>query len=192
MPTPVSISLKPPMGGTPDYRFSERHARILDAFADTLIPAGEGFPAPSEVEISGFIARYVTPAGMEPKWYPRLAAEQIGARLDSLADALLDPDPRRGYEAVRAFESSEADAFAVLRELVYFGYYSHAAVVRAINLQLAAGQDYRQTPQPAGYLEGLEAWDQESLAKVRGTYLRTEEVVPLAFQPTFAQKGLSA
>lgn len=177
------------MGGTPDFVFSERHAAILNALADALVPGGQGFPAPSEVEIAHFIARYVAPAGTDPKWYPRLTADELCTRLESLADDLLNTDPEHAYEAVRAFETSEPGGFAVLRELVYFGYYSHALVVRAINVQLTAGRGYRQTPQPAGYLEGLEPWDQEPLSRVKGAYLRTEDVVPLAFQPTFSQKG---
>jgi hypothetical protein len=79
-------------------------------------------------------------------------------------------------------------AFNVLRDLVYFGYYSHPLVVRALNEQIPAARDYHQTPQPAGYMEGLEPWAQESLTKVKGTYLRTEDVVPLTSQPTFQKE----
>ncbi|WP_248761395.1 gluconate 2-dehydrogenase subunit 3 family protein [Pseudarthrobacter sp. SSS035] len=185
MPAPLHLSLKPPMGGTPDFRFSERHTAVFNAFADALIPAGHGFPAPSDVEITRFVARYITPDDEASNWYPMLTAEEIRVRLDSLREDLLDADPGRTEKRLLAFETSEPAAFTVLRDLVYFGYYSHPMVVRALNEQLPAGRDYHQTPQPAGYMEGLEPWAPESLTKVQGTYLRTEDVVPLATQPTF-------
>jgi hypothetical protein len=188
MPTPLHLSLRPPLGGTPDFQFSEKHAAVFNAFADALIPAGDGFPAPSDVEITSFVARYITPGGKASNWYPMLTAEEIHERLESLREDLLDADPGRGEKRLLAFETAEPAAFNVLRDLVYFGYYSHPIVVRALNKQLPAARDYRQTPQPAGYLEGLEQWSEESLARVQGKYLHTEDVVPLATQPTFQKE----
>ena len=172
----------PPLGGSPGVRFSPGQHAVLDALADAIIPPGGGFPAPSEVDVAGFVARYTAPTGQLPPWYPYLAEDDLKARLDALS--------ARTEEAVAALTALEKDDpafFTVLRDVVYFGYYSRPAVTRAINATVPAARDYRNTPQPYGYLGGLEEWDSELFSRVRGSFLATTEVKPLDRLPNFAE-----
>jgi hypothetical protein len=176
---------KPPLGGwLPAVRFTATQAAVLDAIADQLIPAGDGFPAPSEVDVRGFISRYVTPAGQEPKWYPFLGEGDFGARLDALGVAFLGSD--RQVDILRGLERDDAEFFTRLRDVVYYAYYSRPAVIRVINAQLPAGRDYRDSPLPFGYSDVMDDWDDELLARVRGTYTRTEDVERLPLPASLA------
>ncbi|HEV7827173.1 MAG TPA: gluconate 2-dehydrogenase subunit 3 family protein [Mycobacteriales bacterium] len=169
---------KPPLGGwLPPVRLTATQAAVLNAVSDRLIPGGDGFPAPSEVDVLGFVTRYVSPAGQEPKWYPFLGERDVGARLDGLGQAFLDSE--RQVEILRDLERDDADFFTRLRDVVYYAYYSRPAVIRVINEQLPAGRDYRNSPMPFGYSDVMDDWDDALLARVRGTYTRTEDVVRL-------------
>jgi hypothetical protein len=171
---------KPPLGGwLPGLSFSDTQAAVLNALADEIIPPGNGFPAPSRVDIVGFFARYVTPACHEPKWYPFFGEADFRARLDALAAGVLAADSAGRVEVLRGLEADDAAFFERLRDIVYFGYYSRPEVVRAINDNLAGGKGYRSTPQPFGYLDTMAGWDEALLARVHGSYRHTEDVVAL-------------
>ncbi|CCG02337.1 hypothetical protein [Blastococcus saxobsidens] len=171
---------RPPLGGSQGVRFSPVQHNVLDALADALVPPGGGFPAPSEVDVAGFVARYTTPTGQLPRWYPYLAEDDLKARLDALSAQADDP-----VATLTALEQDDPAFFTALRDVVYLGYYSRPAVTRAINANVPAAHDYRNTPQPYGYLDGLEEWDAELLSRVRGSFLATTEVKPLDRLPNY-------
>ncbi|MFG2056157.1 gluconate 2-dehydrogenase subunit 3 family protein [Micromonospora sp. NPDC048930] len=173
----TSPDSKPPLGGwLPSIRLTEVQAAVLNAAADEMIPGGDGFPVPSQVGVVSFIAKYVTPAGVEPKWYPFLGEGDLKARLDALGAEFAGACGEQKVLALQALERDEADFFTRLRDVVYYAYYSRPEVIRAINLNLTAGRDYRYTPQPYGYSDNFDDWDDGLLSRVRGTYKRTEDV----------------
>jgi hypothetical protein len=181
---------KPPLGGAyPPVQFTEEQAAVLASVADAIIPAAQGFPAPSAVDVVGFLARYTTRQGEDPTWYPCLAEDELTRRLDALTEAA---DAGRIPDALVALELAEPAFFGLLRDVVYFGYYSRPQVTRAINEQLPAGRDYRSSPQPYGYLDGLEEWDDDLLSRVRGSYLRTDQVKRLETLPTYGNASAGA
>lgn len=171
---------KPPLGGwLPAIGFTDGQAAVLNAAADAVIPGGDGFPAPSEVNIVGFFARYIAPAGQEPKWYPFLAENDFRARLDALGEFFVNATCERRVETLRQLEADDNEFFTRLRDVVYYGYYSRPEVIRAINVNLDAGKDYRNSPQPFGYSDTMRDWDEDLLTRVKGNYIRTEDVRPL-------------
>jgi hypothetical protein len=184
---------KPPLGGwLPPVSFSETQAAVLNAVADQLIPGGDGFPAPSQADVLSFIARYLAPSGQEAKWYPFLGEDDFRSHLDALGEEFLRLSFQEQVETLQALERDEAEFFTKLRDVVYHAYYSRPEVVRAINDNLAAGKDYRQTPQPFGYSDTIIDWDDELLARVRGSYKRTQDVVGVELPPTLAGPGEKA
>ncbi len=173
---------RPTLGGwLPGIEFTEQQRRTLGAIADRIIPEGDGFPAPSTVDVVAFFARYVAPAGVEPKWYPLVGEVEFTDRLDALAPALAGTDAAGEISALRGLEAEDPGFFGVLRDMTYFAYYSRPAVVAAINANLAAGRDLRPSPQPYGYSDALEDWDPQLFSAISGGYTRTDEVrrVPL-------------
>ncbi|NMR21695.1 gluconate 2-dehydrogenase subunit 3 family protein [Cellulomonas fimi] len=171
---------KPPLGGWGrGVQFTDEQAAVLDAVADEIIPGGDGFPAPSSVNIVGFFARYVTPASEEAKWYPFLPEIEFKARLGKLAGKLMARDPLGRVEVLRRLEADDAEFFTRVRDVVYYGYYSRPEVIRAINIHLEAGKDYRYSPQPFGYSDSMADWDEALLSRVTGTYIRTQDVRPV-------------
>lgn len=183
---------KPPLGGwRPAQPLSAPRAATFDAVADTLIPPDNGFPAPSEVGVRAFAERYVAPDGQPATWYPFLTADELHRQLDAL-DGLAHAAPSERIRVLKAVESDTPAFFAAVRDLVYQGYYSRPEVVRAINERLPAGRDYRITPQPYGYAEVIEDWDDALLSRVRGTYTATEDVVRLDLPADLARPDQKA
>lgn len=172
---------KPHLGGwLPPIRFTEEQAAILNAAADELIPGGDGFPAPSEVDVIAFIARYIAPSGEEPGWFPFLGEEEFKYRIDGLGRGFARAGRAEKITVLKGLEQEDGEFFGRLRDLVYYAYYSRPEVIRAINQNLEAGRDYRNSPQPYGYLDVIDDWDEELLGRVRGTYKRTEDVKHLS------------
>lgn len=184
---------KPTLGGwLPGLVFSAARAAVLDAAADQLIPGGDGFPWPSHVDVVGFIGRYIAPAGQEAKWYPFLREEDFLAHIDALGEAFVGSSSEQQIVALQSLERDDPEFFTKFRDLVYHAYYSRPEVVRAINENLEAGKDYQQTPQPFGYSETIMDWDDEMLARVRGSYKRTDDVVRVPLPDTLAGPGQKA
>ena len=167
------------MGGySPPVRFTSQQRAVLDTAANLIIPPGRGFPAPSEVEIVEFVARYVTPASHEVKYYPLAAEHTFKDQLNRLGQEFLAVVPSRQIELLAALEKGEeADAtfFEQLRALVYYGYYARAEVTAAIRKNLPAGRDYHGPPLPYGYDDSIERWPDKEFPK-RGTFIATEDV----------------
>lgn len=191
--TDLELATKPPLGGwAPHLRFSAGRADVLGAVADTLVPAGEGFPAPSEAGVVAFLGRYVTPSGQDPRWYPFVGEDDLVAHVDGLGSSFGNGSEAERVEALRTLERQEPEFFTRLRDLVYQAYYSRPEVVAAINRELPAGRDYRVSPQPFGYLDTIADWDEDLLARVEGDYLRTEDVVRVDLPATLAGPGEKA
>lgn len=168
---------KPPLGGwLPPIRLTERQGAVLNAVADELIPGGAGFPPPSEVDVLSFITRYVTPAGQDAKWFPFLGEDDFKARLDRLGDGFLQATAAERVTVLTGLEQDQPEFFLHLHDVVYYAYYSRPAVVHTMNRTLRAGRDYRLSPQPYGYTDVMDDWDDELLARVRGSYRRTADV----------------
>ncbi len=170
---------RPRLGGLEQpVGFDERQTAVLNAVADTMIPPGEGFPAPSEVDMVDFVGRYVTPSGFKNKHYPFAGEDEFKAGLDRLGQDFVDADTAGRTEAISALEKAEDPLFEQLRSLVYYGYYSMPAVTLAIRKQIPAGRDYHGPPLPYGYLRGLEPWNSETLggAGQGSGYVATDDV----------------
>src|SRR4029077_13302992 len=95
--------------------------------------------------------RYITPLGEEPRHFPFVAHETFSAAVDALGPRFLDAGPGERVETLLAVERDDPIFFGQLRYLVYYGYYSRAAVTDAIRAHLPAGGDYHGAPQPYGY-----------------------------------------
>jgi hypothetical protein len=168
---------KPPLGGwLPGLVFSPLHVHILNAAADQLIPAGEGFPAPSEVDVVSFFGKYIAPEGIEPKWYPFIGETDFKARLDSLGETFVQSSHAEQVKTLTTLEKSDAPFFSRLLEMTYYAYYSRPAVIIAINTNLNAGKNLRNSPQPYGYSDSMDDWDDELFDQIQGSYKRTEDV----------------
>lgn len=169
---------RPRLGGLErPVEFSEQQTAILNAVADEIIPPGEGFPAPSEVNIVNFIGRYVTPSGYRAKYYPFAAEDEFKAAVDDLGEDFLSADSNGRVETLKRLEKEEEEFFDQLRSLVYYGYYSMTEVTLAIQKNIPAGRDYHGPPQPYGYISTIEPWDEETLATRGGSgYIATEDV----------------
>lgn len=153
---------------------------MLSAVADCLIPPGDGFPAPSTVDVAGFVARFVAPVGQDATWYPFLTLGETVRWLEELGSDFLEADPDKQARLLQAREAEDSEFFGRVRDTVYVGYYSRPEVVLSINRTLPAGRDYRATPQPFGYSDTIVDWDEDLLARVRGTFIPTADIVPLS------------
>jgi hypothetical protein len=171
---------RPRLGGLADpVVFSEAETKVIEALADTMIPPGHDYPAPSAVGIVDFFGRYTTPTGFRAKHFPYLEEEDLKASLARLGDAFASADGKTCTDEVERLEKDEEELFAQLRSLVYYGYYSAAEVTSAIQREIPAGRDYHGPPLPYGYLHCIEDWDEAALATAgKGAgYVKTEDVV---------------
>ena len=169
-------------GYVPAVEFSELQVAVLEAAADTMIPAGGGFPAPSEVEVVNFVSRYVTPRNRPLKYFPLAAEDDFKRSLDALGRQFVDGSSSERSEAIKALENDDTEGdgfFTQLRALVYYGYYSSPVVTEAIRQNLPAGRDYHGPPQPYGYAGKVEPWPEDALDHPRGGYIATGDVAPV-------------
>lgn len=185
--------LKPRMGGlAKPIKFTGTQIAILNAASDQIIPGGEGYPWPSSVGIVDFIGRYVTPSGEKPRWFPFAGEDDFKAEVDKLGEEFLAADSTRQVEILMQAEREAEEFFTQLRNLVYYGYYARPEVTKAINENLEAGRDYRGVPQPYGYLDVIEEWDEAMFSRVTGDYKRTEDVKRVSVRsPKPAHEGRS-
>jgi hypothetical protein len=179
--------------------FDDESADVLAALADTLIPPGAGFPAPSAVRIvEDFMTRYVAADDAAIIYLPAVTLSDVKALVQRVGAAFAGQSGDERTTAVRALENDDAELFAKLRGLVYAGYYSRPEVRSAIATSLEAGRDFRGAPQPYGYVDVIEEWD-VSLLNRNGSYLKTDEVEPVdpeklealvaSLQPSSGQNG---
>lgn len=159
--------------------FDAPTAALLAAFADTLVPGGAGFPAAGPIRVvEDFMTRYVVPDGTTPLYAPGVTVGDVAALGAAIGEGFAAASQETRAAAVARLAQEQPELFARLQSLVYAGYYSRPEVRSAIANTLEAGRDYRRAPQPYGYLDVTEPWD-ESLISTRGSYLRTEQVRPI-------------
>ena len=168
---------RPRLGGAEvPIEFSEQQTAILNAAADEIIPPGEGFPAPSEVNVVDFIGRYVTPSGEKAIHYPFAEEDDFKAAVDKLGEEFVSADSAKRVETLKRIETEDETFFTQLRNMVFYGYYSMPAVTQAIQKNVPAGRDYHGPPQPYGYIRTIERWDESLFEHGRGRYIPTEDV----------------
>ena len=159
--------------------FDETTAATLAAFADTLIPGGQGFPPPSAIRIvEDFMTRYVAPDGTAPLYLPAVTMSDVSALVEAVGSGFAAAAASERAAAVASLEQAQPELFERLRALVYAGYYSRPETRTAIANTVEAGRDWRGAPQPYGYLDVIEPWD-ESLLSSRGSYIKTEDMRPI-------------
>jgi len=170
---------RPRLGGLlKPVRFTDGQAAVINAVADTLIPPGKGFPAPSEVDVVDFFGRYLAPSGTLAVHYPFAEEDTFKAKLDQLGEAFVNADESARSDTIGRLETEDEEFFGQLRSLSYYGYYSMTEVTLAIRKNVPAGKDYHGPPQPYGYLDTVEPWDDETLSTRGGTadFIATEDV----------------
>lgn len=113
----------------------------LEAFADTLLPGGDGWPAASVAGIVPVLAERILqgagPAGLA----------LVEAALGVSSHAWQSNEAAR-IAAVTAFEASDPALFGRVLEAAYYAYYESPLVVSAIQ---AKGRPYQLTPHQAGF-----------------------------------------
>ena len=170
---------RPRLGGLAvPVRFTDTQAAVINAVADTMIPPGRGFPAPSEVDVVDFFGRYLAPSGTRAVHYPFAAEDEFKASVDALGDDFVNADEAGRAETLSRLERDDEEFFGQLRSLAYYGYYSMTEVTLAIRKNIPAGKDYHGPPQPYGYLDTTEPWDDATLETRGGPadHLSTEDV----------------
>ena len=165
-----------PGGNRVPVTFSESQRELLNIIADELIPPGSGFPAPSSVNIVGFIARYVTPAGDKHVRFPHAKEEEFKAAIDELRPGLVGKERAARVAELKRLESDEPTLFGQLRTMTYAGYYSRPEVVSALRRNLPAARDYHGAPLPYGYAEVTMAWSEDMPRPTRGAFIPTDAV----------------
>ena len=171
---------RPRLGGSLEpIRFDATETAVIGVMADTMIPPGSGFPAPSEVGIVEFFGRYTTPTGYRTKHYPYLEEDDLKEALAALGEAFVASDSEARTSEIARLEKDAADLFGQLRSLVYYGYYAATEVTLAIRKNVPAAADYHGPPLPYGYLDSIEDWDDELLATAgQGSgYVATDDIV---------------
>jgi hypothetical protein len=100
-------------------KVSEDVRRRLSTIADDLIPAAEGMPAASEVDVGGRQLDLVL------QWLPDLAPHLVRAM--SWSDI-----PESGIEWARRLQEEDADAYVALTVAIVGAYYTHPEVRRLL------------------------------------------------------------
>lgn len=109
-----------------------RTADTLNAYADTLIPGGDGWPAPSQAGVVAHAETAVTKnAALRGSLLFALQAVDVHAgRSRQVPFAELGSGDK--VEALTELESQNPAVFGAVRELIYDAYYSSAPVRAAV------------------------------------------------------------
>ncbi|MFM9107411.1 MAG: hypothetical protein ACKOWF_12015 [Chloroflexota bacterium] len=157
-------------------------AELLRAFVDVMIPGDGDFPAASAAGSHGLLAERLRERGGAG------AVDEVIAALDAAAggDFLARDAAGRGA-AVAAWQAADAAGFGWARTVLYYSYYQHPLVVRAIRRM---GFAYNDAPMPEGYR--LPAFDlgpggDLPAAGGPGFYKRTGEIGRVDLGPLAAQ-----
>jgi hypothetical protein len=148
----------------------ERTRATVLAFAGTLIPGDDGFPAASGLDMAALLERRLAETAKGGGLRGLLIA--LGAAHPPFAEA--SADERR--ERVAKFEAEQPDRFAEALKAVYLTYYEQPQVVAAIR---ALGFVYNDAPLPQGYPP--EPFDpaRDAPRHTRGRWIPTAEVAPV-------------
>ena len=104
---------------------------LLQAVLDTLVPAGDGFPAAGAVALDHVCAMADTDADFAAAVRTVLSAVEDAA--DAATFAALDADAREAL--LRGVETRHPEDFGALVRQTYFGYYGHSTVVAWLGLE---------------------------------------------------------
>jgi hypothetical protein len=158
--TPL-IPLTPLAAAAQTARLDVATRRTLRAAADVIIPAQGRMPAASAVGVVGYIERVAaTDRAMERLLIDGLRAID-GAHADATQGArfdLLSIDRQTAVLAHVETTNTPANFFALLRDLVYEGYYTHPRVQKLVRYTFRSGRR-RTAP--------IEAFDEGLVARVR-------------------------
>jgi len=138
----------------------------LEAFADTLLPGGDGWPAASVAGIVPVLAARI----LEGAGPGGLAL--VEAALGAEGGAWPGNEAAR-IAAVAAFEAREPALFGRALDAAYYAYYESPLVVAAIQVK---GRPYQLTPHQAGF--PMRAFDpaRDMPRHRRGSYVATGDV----------------
>jgi hypothetical protein len=154
------------------------HAKDLQPLVDVLLPGDGHFPPASAIGAHGLLAERLRDQLGLGGLGKVLGAVIVATGGESLAE--LGEEAR--VNAVRRFEQTEPELFALVQSVLYYSYYQSPAVVEAVR---RLGIDYNDAPQPLGYV--LEPFDLTPGVGVpsqpRGFYLATDEVKRVELPP---------
>jgi hypothetical protein len=136
-------------------------ADAIARFADALFPGDELFPSASA-------------AGAHGVMVARLAERAGPSVPDMLATAFVTRARGNDTEAAARLEKDEPTLFETARTFLTFAYYEAPSVVAAIRV---LGNIYNDAPQPQGYALRPFEPGRDAPASLRGSYIRTEDVV---------------
>ncbi len=119
---------------------------MLEAIVDHLLPGGQGFPSASDTDLASWMAAQ------------RRFAPAVSWLIERLPDdfAALPQDQQLGQ--LQAAEAADSERFGVVVIAAYSGYYTHRAVLAAVETH----RGYKAgPPQPGGY--ALQPFDPQLL-----------------------------
>jgi gluconate 2-dehydrogenase subunit 3-like protein len=150
-----------PSAAPPRFRMLEPERQAtLSAWADALIPGGEGWPAAAEVGAAAYVDNC---AALSPvlrgALRAALTAVESGAERRAATFAELDPATRR--EVLTSLEAERPELFTLVLELTFEGYYRHPRVQRAVEERTGFRPDVPVVGMP------LDPFDEATLARVR-------------------------
>ena len=166
-----------PGGNQIAIAFSDHEREVLHAICDEIIPAGRGFPAPSEVGVvDEFFTRYIAPSGSTIAQFPNATEDLFKTALATFGQEFATKDRAGRVADLARLEAEQPEFFGQLRALTYAGYYSRVAVILALQRNHDAGRDYRGPPQPYGYEETTLDWDDMLPPKSQAGYTATTAI----------------
>ncbi|MBN9074416.1 MAG: hypothetical protein J0H34_23000 [Rhizobiales bacterium] len=145
-------------------------ARMLRLLVDELIPGSDRWPSASEAGVHGILSLRLF--GDDAGDLAEKVADLVGWRAGSLESA----DAQVRITAVKGFQDIEPDLFDKLYTAAVLAYYETPFVVEAIR---ETGRPYTQHPHIHGYPMAPFDAARDTPNHQRGSYLRTEDVVPL-------------
>jgi uncharacterized protein YgbK (DUF1537 family) len=164
-------------GGWRDAAGLDEAERLhFDALVDTLIPPDDGWPDAAALGICDLALRYIVPDDEPLSFYPHLRAARLRHLLVAELPDLRELAPEERTVALAGFADAAPEVFALLRDFIYFVYYGHPAVVDLIRTRTRYGRDFHGAPQPLGYREVIETWEDTPLTR-KGAFFRTDDVV---------------
>lgn len=118
---------------------------LLTAVLDTLVPAGDGFPAAGAVALDHVLGVADASADLESLLVRGLQA--VGEHAQGVGGfAALDPDARE--HVLRRVEGEHTEFFDALVRHTYDGYYTHPTIIARLGLDPGPVQPRGHRPEP--------------------------------------------
>lgn len=165
-----------------EERAPTAEAETLRAFVDTMIPGDRDFPAASAAGSHGLLAERLRQRNGAD------AVQVLVGALDGAAGgSFRSLGAAERAAALAAWQASDPARFAWVRTILYYSYYQHPMVVRAIR---GMGFVYNDAPMPEGYdlpVFDLGPGGNMPPANVPGSYKKTGEIGRIDLGPLAAQ-----